>query len=204
MYIFICIVLFFWSKSISFINNFFSLEFFFKFSCLLFHFWSCWFSQSLKYVIFSGIHGVLRDMLIGLFNKLLNTACWCLLLPKTQRLPFSGFLTLEVSFLAVGNRSGRCRCVHCRGLQRTHLQQPLLRMSPTAGDETSRGRNPENGKCWDFRRRGHRQSGFQYTYKPQPSSPELFNKNHNSGRESLSHLKLHHLISTLINWWCPK
>ena len=36
------------------------------------------------------------------------------------------------------------------------LQRPLLWMSPTAGDETSRGRNPENGRCRDFgRRRRH-------------------------------------------------
>ena len=43
-------------------------------------------------------------------------------------------------------------------------QRPLLRMSPTAGDETSRGRNPENGRRRDFgRRRRHRQSGFQHT-----------------------------------------
>ena len=50
-------------------------------------------------------------------------------------------------------------------------------MSPTAGDETSRGKNPENGRCRGFGRRWHRQSGFQYTYRPRPSSPELFNKN---------------------------
>ena len=43
---------------------------------------------------------------------------------------------------------------HC--LQRTHLQRPLLEMSPTAGDETSRGRNPENGRRRDFERRRHR------------------------------------------------
>ena len=30
--------------------------------------------------------------------------------------------------------------------QRTHLQRPLLRMSAKAGDETSRGKNPENGR----------------------------------------------------------
>ena len=71
----------------------------------------------------------------------------------------------------------------------THL---LLRMSPTAGDETSRGRNPGNGRCRDFRRRRrrYRQSGFQHTNRPWPSSPELFNKDHNAGRESLSHLLL--------------
>ena len=62
-------------------------------------------------------------------------------------------------------------------LQRTHLQRPLLRMSPTGGDETSRGRNPENGRRRDFgRRRRHRQSGFQHTDRPRPSSPEFFNK----------------------------
>ena len=40
-------------------------------------------------------------------------------------------------------------------------------------------------------RRGHQLSVFQYTYRPQPSNPELFNKNHNAGRKSLeagSHL----------------
>ena len=74
-------------------------------------------------------------------------------------------------------------------LQRTHLQRPLLRMSPTAGDETSRGRKPENGRRRDFgRRRRHRQSGFQHTDRPRPSSPELFNKDDTAGRESLSHL----------------
>ena len=61
-------------------------------------------------------------------------------------------------------------------LQRTHLQRALLRMSPTAGDETSRGRNPENGRRRDFGRRRHRHSGFQHTYRLRPSSQELFNK----------------------------
>ena len=65
----------------------------------------------------------------------------------------------------------------CEPLQRTHLQRPLLKMSPTDGDETSRGRKPENGRRRDFGRRRHRQSGFQYTYGPRPSSPELFNEN---------------------------
>ena len=68
-------------------------------------------------------------------------------------------------------------CENCEPLQRTHLQRPLLKMSPTAGDETSRGRNLENGRVRDFgRRRRHRQSGFQHTDRPRPSSPELFNK----------------------------
>ena len=85
-------------------------------------------------------------------------------------------------------KNGRC-WENCEPVQWTHLQWPLLRMSPTAGDETSRGRNPENGRCWDFGRwRQHRQSGFQHTYRPWPSSPELFNKDHNAARESLSHL----------------
>ena len=75
---------------------------------------------------------------------------------------------------------------HC--LQRTHLQRPLLKMSPTDGDEKSRGRNPENGRRRDFGRRRHRLSGFQHTDRPRPSSPELLNKDHNAGRESLSHL----------------
>ena len=66
-------------------------------------------------------------------------------------------------------------------------------MSPTAGDGTSRGRNPENGRRWDFGRRGHRQPGFKCTYRTGPSSPELFNKNHNDGRESLSHLIMFNL-----------
>ena len=79
--------------------------------------------------------------------------------------------------------------VLCESLQLTHLQQPLLRMSPTAGDETSRERNPENGRLRDFeRRQRHRQSGFQHKDRPGPSSPELFNKDHNAGHESLSHL----------------
>ena len=42
----------------------------------------------------------------------------------------------------------------------------------------------------DFGRRRHRQSGCQHTDRPRPSSPELFNKDHNAGRESLSHLIL--------------
>ena len=59
------------------------------------------------------------------------------------------------------------------------LQRPLLRMSPTAGDETSRGRNCQIGRRRDFgRRRRHRQSGFQHTYRPRISSPVLFNKAH--------------------------
>ena len=78
--------------------------------------------------------------------------------------------------------------VLCEPLQWTHLQWPLLRMSPTAGDETSRGRNPENGRRQDFgRRQLHQQSGFQHTDRPRPSSLELFNKDHDAGRESLSH-----------------
>ena len=68
------------------------------------------------------------------------------------------------------------------------LQRTLLKISPTAGDETSRGRNPENGRRRDFGRRRHRQSGFQHTDRPRPSSTELFNKDHNAGRESLSYL----------------
>ena len=75
-------------------------------------------------------------------------------------------------------------------LQRTYLQWPLLRMSPTVVDETSRGRNPDNGRPQDFGRRWHRQSGFQYTYWPWSSSLELFNKSHNAGCESLCHLIL--------------
>ena len=67
--------------------------------------------------------------------------------------------------------------VLCESLQRTHLQRPLLRMSPMTGDEISRGRNPENGRRRDFGRRGYRQSGFQYTNEPQPFCPESFNKN---------------------------
>ena len=76
----------------------------------------------------------------------------------------------------------------CEPLQRTHLQWPLLKMSSTAGDKTSRGRNPENGRRRDFGRRQHQQSGFQYTDRPWSSSPELFNKDHNAGHEILSHL----------------
>ena len=102
-----------------------------------------------------------------------NPDCRCRrrLLPKSRRIPFSGFLPLNLSSPAVGDilRSGRCRCVLCRG-------------SP-------RRMNPENGRRRDFgRRRRHRQSGFQHTDRPRPSSPELFNKYHNAGRESLSHL----------------
>ena len=45
-----------------------------------------------------------------------NPDCQCRrLLPKFRRLPFSGFLPLDVSSPAVGDilRSGRCRCVRC-------------------------------------------------------------------------------------------
>ena len=77
--------------------------------------------------------------------------------------------------------------------------RPLLKMSSTARDETSRGRNPENGRRRDFgRSRRHRQSGFQHTDRPRPSSPELFNKDHNAGRESLSHLIILHSLSYLM------
>ena len=51
-----------------------------------------------------------------------NPDCQCrCLLPKSRRLPFSGFLPLDVSSPAVGDilRSGCCRCVCCRGSQRT-------------------------------------------------------------------------------------
>ena len=108
-----------------------------------------------------------------------NPDCRCHLLPKSRRLPFSGFLPLDVSSPAMGDifRSGHCRCVHCSGSQFSARQRPLLKMSPTGLDETSRGRNPENGRCWDFgRRRRHRQSGFQHIDRPRPSSLELFNK----------------------------
>ena len=96
-----------------------------------------------------------------------NPDCLWPLFPKSRRLPFSGFLPLDVSSPALGDilRSG-----HCRGSQRTHLQRPLLRMSPRAVDETSNGGNPENGRRRDSGRRGHRQSGFQCTYRPWPSS----------------------------------
>ena len=46
----------------------------------------------------------------------------------------------------------------------------------TAGDETSSGRNAENGGRRDFGGRGCRQSGFQYTYGQRSSSTELFNE----------------------------
>ena len=57
-----------------------------------------------------------------------NPDCLCYrLFPKSRRLPFSGFLPLNVSSPAVGDilRSGHCRCV------------------------------PENGRRQDFRRRCH-------------------------------------------------
>ena len=74
-------------------------------------------------------------------------------------------------------------------------------MSPTAGDETPRGRNPEIGRRRDFgRRRRHRQSGFQHTDRPRPSSPELLNKDHNAGRESLSHLDVSFVKFTDFNF----
>ena len=63
-------------------------------------------------------------------------------------------------------------------MQRTYLRRSFLKMCPTAGDETSRGRNPENGRRRDFGRRRRRQSGFQHTDRPRPSSPEFFNKDH--------------------------
>ena len=56
--------------------------------------------------------------------------------------------------------------------------------------EWSRGKNPGNGRRRDFGRRRHLPSGFQYTYRPRTSSPELFNKDHNASRESLSHLNI--------------
>ena len=48
-----------------------------------------------------------------------NPDCRCRLLPKSRRLPFSGFLPPDVSSPAVGDifRSGRCRCVRCSGSQ---------------------------------------------------------------------------------------
>ena len=51
-----------------------------------------------------------------------NPNCRCIrLLPKSQRLRFSGFLPLDVSSPAVWDilRSTCCRCVRCRGSQRT-------------------------------------------------------------------------------------
>ena len=71
----------------------------------------------------------------------------------------------------------------------------------------SRGRNVKRNKSWEwrtpwFRKKrtpivsisiylcglSHLISVFQYTYGPRPFSLELFNENHNAGRESLSHL----------------
>ena len=151
-------------------------------------------------------------------------SCWCRhLLPKSQRLPFSGFLPLNVSSPAVGDifRSGRCRgsqttmsssaytASYIRGACilllhdwpqyacTTYIRRSLggrahsfLRASaantPTATtpEDVSHsrgwnveGRNPENGRRRDFgRRRWYRQSGFQHTDRPRPSSPELLNK----------------------------
>ena len=50
-----------------------------------------------------------------------------ILLPKSRRLPFSGFLPLDVSSLAVGDilKSGCCRCVRCRGSQRTVITRAV-------------------------------------------------------------------------------
>ena len=87
---------------------------------------------------------------------------------------------------------GVCTAEARRELWARLPRRPLLKMCPTVRDETSRGRNPENGRCRDFvRRQRHSQSGFQHTDRPWPSSPELFNKDHNTGRDSLSHLKEH-------------
>ena len=74
-----------------------------------------------------------------------NPDCRCRLLPKSRRLPFSGFLPLDVSSPDVGDifRSGRCRCGRCSGSQRRR----------------------------DFGRRRHRQSGLQHIHRPRPSSP---------------------------------
>ena len=72
-----------------------------------------------------------KAMVIGRNNSGLDgrclSVCWnpdcrCRrILPKSRRLPFSGFLPLDVSSPAVGDifRSGRCRCARCRGSQRT-------------------------------------------------------------------------------------
>ena len=63
-----------------------------------------------------------------------NPDCRChRLLPKSRRLPFSGFLPLDVSFPAVGDilGSGSCRCVRCRGSQR----EEILRMEDAGTSE---------------------------------------------------------------------
>ena len=66
------------------------------------------------------------------------------------------------------------RCVCCRELRASAVNTPI---ATTPEDVShSQGRNPENGKRRDFRRRRYRQSGFQHTDRPWPSSPELFNK----------------------------
>ena len=73
-------------------------------------------------------------------------SCQCRrLLPKSWSLPFSGF----------------------------HLQWPLLRMSPTAGDETSRGRNPSprhfrSSCCRCVRCSEHTYSDHSWGCLPQP------------------------------------
>ena len=66
----------------------------------------------------SGLDG--RGLYVGLC---LNPDCRCRrLLPKSRRLPFSGFLPFKVSSPAVGDtlRSSCCRCVWCRGSQIDH------------------------------------------------------------------------------------
>ena len=84
---------------------------------------------SLQSVLFFRSHGVFhsQDSFPSTFRpRLWETssgvvavgvfAAECRLLPKLRRLPFSGFLPLDVSSPAVGDilRSGCCRCVRCR------------------------------------------------------------------------------------------
>ena len=62
-----------------------------------------------------------------------NPDCRCRrLLPKSRRLPFSGFLPLDVSSPAVGDifKSGLCRCVRCRGSQSSFSNLSIT--SPTS------------------------------------------------------------------------
>ena len=98
--------------------------------------------------------------------------------------PDCRILALDVYSPAMGDilRSGCCRCVRCSGSQCDHSWRCL----PQPGTKHRGEGILRMEDAQDFRRRRlHQQSGFQHTDRPRPSSLELFNKDHNTGRESL-------------------
>ena len=103
--------------------------------------------------------------------RLSRPALWSLIEQFRARRPWS--IGMLESWLSMSSSSSE---VPASSILRIPVATTPEDVSLSQG-ETSRGRNHENGRRREFgRRRQHRQSGFQHTDRPRPSSPELFNK----------------------------